>query len=129
VWHMIHVRTGSGQREAYLDDLSRTWVRQVALAEEMGFVLRHHVLTKWPSDTDDWDVMIVEVFPNMAAYDTFWENWARVDAKVLADREQEATAMKEVAAVRTMLGVQIAREIFLQPPPSRTATAHPPPAP
>jgi len=116
VWHMIHMRTAPGSREAYLDSLSRTWIKQVELAEKMGFVLGHHILTKWPANPDDWDVLIIEIFPNMAAYDSFWENWALVDAQILPDpREQDAVGA-EVVATRTMLGVQISREIFLKPP-------------
>ncbi len=116
VWHMIKIRTASGKREAYLDTMSRTWQRQVALAEEMGFVLTHHVLTKWPPDEDDWDVMIVELFPNMAAYDEFWQNWAKVDAATIPSRDDESQVMTDIAAIRTFQGVEIAREIFFLPP-------------
>jgi len=111
VWHMIYMRTASGQREAYLKSLSGVWREQVELAEVMGFVLDHHVLTKWPSDPDDWDVLIIEIFPNMAAYDTFWEDWAKVDAKILEDAERQKEIQAAVVAERTMLGVQIAREV------------------
>ena len=116
VWHMIYVRTGPGQREAYLDSLSGTWTAQVELAEEMGFVLDHHVLTKWPTSPDDWDVLIIEIFPDMAAYDTFWEDWARVDAAILESREDEAEVSARVTAERTLLGIHVAREVFLNPP-------------
>ena len=116
VWHMIYMRTGPGSREAYLDSLSRTWIKQIELAEQMGFVLDHHVLTKWPGNLDDWNVLIIEIFPNMASYDSFWENWALVDAQILPDQRQQDAVSAEVVAKRTMLGVQIAREVFLKPP-------------
>ncbi len=112
VWHMIYMRTGPGQHTQYLESLSGVWKQQIELAEEMGFVLDHRVLTKWPSSPDDWDVLIIEVFPNMAAYDSFWENWAEVDAEVLRTREAEAEAGEQVRAERIMLGVQIAREVL-----------------
>jgi len=112
VWHMIYMRTGPGQRAQYLKSLSGVWKQQIDLAKEMGFVLDHRVLTKWPSSTDDWDVLIIEVFPNMAAYDSFWENWAEVDAEIHRSREAEAKAGEQVRAERTMLGVQIAREVI-----------------
>ena len=111
VWHMIYMRTAPGHREAYLKSLSGVWRDQVELAEKMGFVVDHHVLTKWPSDPSDWDVLIIEIFPNMAAYDTFWEDWAKVDAKILEDEERQKEIQAAVVAERTMLGVQIAREV------------------
>lgn len=113
VWHMIYMRTGPGQRTQYLESLSGVWRQQVELAEEMGFVLDHRVLTKWPSSPDDWDVLIIEVFPNMGAYDSFWENWAKVDAEILS-REDDDAANASVRAERTMLGVQSAREVIFR---------------
>lgn len=114
VWHMIYMRTGPGQRTQYLESLSGVWKQQIDLAEEMGFVLDHRVLTKWPSSTDDWDVLIIEVFPNMAAYDSFWENWAEVDAEILRNREDEVEANASIRAERTLLGVQSAREVIFR---------------
>ena len=115
VWHMIKIRTASGKREVHLDSLSRLWRKQVKLAEKMGFVLKHHVLTKWPHDESDWDVMIIEVFPNMAAYDEFWQNWAKVDAAILPSRTGETEAMTNLAEFRTFQGVEISREVFFLP--------------
>ncbi|HEX9563766.1 MAG TPA: hypothetical protein VF981_07335 [Gemmatimonadaceae bacterium] len=124
VWHMIKVRTAPGQQNAYLQQLAGTWSRQVRLAEEMGFVLDHHVLTKWPADPADWDVLIIEIFPNMASYDTFLENWARVDAAVLPAEEREGGQV-DLNAIRTTLGVQIAREVRFKSAPQSPAI--PPP--
>ena len=115
VWHMIYLRTASGHRERYLDALRRTWTQQVTLAEEMGFVLDHHVLTKWPGDEDDWDVLIIEIFPNMASYDSFWENWAQVDDQILASRDVEEQVGEQVRAERRLIGVKIAREVLFRP--------------
>lgn len=114
VWHMIYMRTGPGQQTQYIESLSGVWKQQIELAEEMGFVLDHHVLAKWPASPGDWDVLIIEIFPNMAAYDEFWENWAKVDAEILRTRQQEQEAGERVRAERTMLGVQIAREVLFR---------------
>jgi hypothetical protein len=83
-------------------------------------VLQHHVITKWPASPEDWDVLIIEIFPNMASYDTFWKDWAEVDAEIVADRAQEQEGTTRINVVRTMLGVQIGREIHLNSPDQRT---------
>ena len=115
VWHMIYIRTESGHRERYLEALNTTWEKQAALAEELGFLVDHHVLTKWPGDPEDWDVLIIEIFPNMAFYDSFWENWARVDEQTLETREEEENVGEQVRAERELLGVHIAREVLFKP--------------
>jgi hypothetical protein len=72
-----------------------------------------------PANPDDWDVLIIEIFPNMASYDTFWKDWAEVDAEIVADRAQEQEGTTRINAVRTMLGVQIGREVHLKSPDQR----------
>jgi hypothetical protein len=118
VWHMIYVRTAPGQKDTYLEMLSGIWTRQVGLAEEMGFVVDHKVLTKWASAPEDWNVLIIEIFPNMASYDSFRENWAKVDAAVVPDEADQKRAQADVNAIRTTLGVQIAREVLFESPPT-----------
>jgi hypothetical protein len=43
----------------------------------------YKVLTKWSSNPDDWNIMVIEMFPNMASYDTFWEDWAAIDVETV----------------------------------------------
>lgn len=114
VWHMVFVRTETGHREAYLDNLGKVFRVQMELAKDMGFVLDYKVIAKWPASPDDWDVLIIEKFPNMAAYDTFWEDFARVDAAVLNDPEMERQIAGLLNAERKLLGYQIGREVILK---------------
>jgi hypothetical protein len=79
VWQIMTFRTPPGKTELYLQNIAMVWEHQLKLAVEQDVLLDYKVLTRWSSSPDDWNVMVVEIFPDMASYDTFWEDWARVD--------------------------------------------------
>ena len=116
VWQIMTFRVPPQNRETHLRNLATVWEHQAKLAQEMGFLLDYKILTKWPAHPEDWNVMMIEIFPNMASYDDFWENWAAVDS-----RTQYAEAFAErMAALQPTdsewLGTVFAREVFLIDP-------------
>ena len=116
VWQIMTFRVPPGKREAHLKNLATVWEHQAKLAQEMGFLLDYKILTKWPAHPQDWNVMLIEVFPNMASYDTFWEDWLAVDERTQYS-EAFAERMKALQPTGSeWLGTQFAREVFLIDP-------------
>ena len=74
VWQIMTFRAPPGRVEMSLSNTSKVWRHQLELAKEMGFMTDYKILTKWASSPDDWNIMVVEIFPNWASYDTFWED-------------------------------------------------------
>ncbi len=115
VWQIMTFRTAPGKTEAYLKNIATVWELQLKLAVEQGVLLDYKVLTKWSSSPDDWNVMVVEMFPNMASYDTFWEDWAEIDAETVDKPEfQERFGRLEDTGTE-FLGTVFAREVRLKP--------------
>lgn len=116
VWQIMTFRAPPGKRETHLRNLATVWEQQAKLAKEMGFLLDYKILTKWPANPDDWNIMMIEIFPNMAAYDTFWENWLKVDE--LTQYSPEFTErMDSLQKTGTeWLGTVFAREVALIDP-------------
>jgi hypothetical protein len=85
------------------------------LAVEKKVLVDYKVLTKWSSSPDDWNIMVVEIFPNMASYDTFWEDWAAIDTETVdTPKFQERMAQMESTGTQ-FLGTVFAREVRLKP--------------
>ncbi len=83
VWQMMTFRTAPGKTELHLKNIATVWEHQLKLAVEKGVLVDYKVLTKWSSHPDDWNTMVIEIFPNMASYDTFWQDWADIDAETV----------------------------------------------
>jgi len=116
VWQIMTFRVPVGKREIYLKNLATVWEHQAKLAQQMGFLLDYKILTKWPSNPDDWNVMMIEIFPNMAAYDEFWENWNAVDQQTQYAPEYAERMEALQPTGSEWLGTIFAREVFLLDP-------------
>jgi hypothetical protein len=115
VWQIMTFRTPPGKTEIYLKNIATVWERQLMLAVEMGVLNDYKVLTKWSSSPDDWNVMVIEIFPDMASYDTFWEDWASIDEETVERPEfqERFTRLEETGT--EFLGTIFAREVLLKP--------------
>ena len=115
VWQIMTFRAPPGRIEARLKNMAMVWEHQLKLAVEKGVLVDYKVLTKWSADPDDWNIMVIEIFPDMAAYDTFWEDWAEIDAETV-DLPEYQEKMKEMTGTGTeFLGTVFAREVKLKP--------------
>ena len=66
VWQIMTFRTAAGKTELMLRNIATVWEHQLKLAVEKNVLLDYKVLTKWSSSPDDWNIMVIEIFPNMA---------------------------------------------------------------
>ena len=115
VWQMMTFRTAPGRTEAHLKNIATVWEHQLKLAVKNGVLVDYKVLTKWSSSPDDWNIMVIEIFPNMASYDTFWEDWAAIDAETVDTREFQERLERRQSTGTEFLGTVFAREVHLKP--------------
>jgi len=115
VWQIMKFRTAPGKTELSLKNIATVWEHQLKLAVEKGVLNDYKVLTKWSSHPDDWNIMVIEIFPNMASYDTFWEDWAEIDAETVdtPDFRERFDRLEETGT--QFLGTEFAREVHLKP--------------
>jgi len=116
VWQMMTFRTAPGKTELHLKNIATAWEHQLKLAVKKGVLVDYKVLTKWSSNPDDWNIMVIEIFPNMASYDTFWEDWAAIDTETVDTPEFRGRldSLKSTADTQ-FLGTVFAREVLLKP--------------
>jgi len=116
VWQIMTFRTAPGKTEMHLKNIATAWEHQLKLAVKKDVLVDYKVLTKWSSSPDDWNIMVIEIFPNMASYDTFWEDWAAIDAETVDKPEfQERLSRLQSTADTQFLGTVFAREVRLKP--------------
>ena len=116
VWQMMTFRTAPGKTELHLKNIATAWEHQLKLAVKKGVLVDYKVLTKWSANPDDWNIMVIEIFPNMASYDTFWEDWAAIDAETvdLPEFRERLDRLKSTSDTQ-FLGTVFAREVRLKP--------------
>ena len=115
VWQIMTFRTQPGKTELQLRNIATVWEHQLKLAVQKGVLEDYKVLTKWSSNPDDWNIMVIEIFPNMASYDTFWQDWAAIDAATVDTDEYKARMDGLQSTGTQFLGTVFAREVRLNP--------------
>lgn len=115
VWQIMTFRTAPGKTEISLKNIATVWEHQLKLAVKKGVLVDYKVLTKWSASPDDWNIMVIEIFPNMASYDTFWEDWAAIDAETVDTPEFEERFERLQSTGTQFLGTAFAREVRLKP--------------
>ncbi len=115
VWQIMTFRTAPGKTEISLRNIATVWEHQLKLAVEKDVLVDYKVLTKWSSSPEDWNIMVIEIFPNMASYDTFWEDWAAIDAETVDLPEFKERFERLESTGTEFLGTVFAREVHLKP--------------
>ena len=115
LWQIMTFRTDPGKTELQIRNIAAVWEQQLKLAEEKAVLLDYEVLTKWSSNPEDWNVMVIELLPNIASFDTFWEDWAEIDAETIDTPAFEARFGRLEPTGTQFLGTVFAREVFLKP--------------
>ena len=114
VWDISYVRTEPGQFDAYAEELSTLWQRLMERAKEEGYVLSYKVLSAPPSNRDDWNLMLLIEYPNMAALDNADERFDPLVAEVIGSIDESNRATAERRRLREILGGKLARELVLR---------------
>jgi hypothetical protein len=115
VWQIMTFRTAPGKTEISLKNIATVWEHQLKLAVEKDVLVDYKVLTKWSSGPEDWNIMVIEIFPNMASYDTFWEDWAAIDEETVDTPEFQERFERLESTGSEFLGTVFAREVHLKP--------------
>jgi len=115
VWQIMTFRTAPGKTELHLKNIATVWEHQLKLAVKKEVLIDYKVLTKWSSSPDDWNIMVIEIFPNMASYDTFWKDWAAIDSETIEKPEFQERFERMQSTGTEFLGTVFAREVHLKP--------------
>jgi hypothetical protein len=114
VWEVELIRTKPGMTNDYLKNLAASWRKQCEEAKKQGLMLSYKILLGSAANKDDWDVMLIYEFKNMAALDGVGEKWEAITAKFIGSQEQVTAVYTKRSEIREVFGSKIVREISLK---------------
>jgi hypothetical protein len=107
---MSFIRTEPGRFDDYLKNLNGLWRKANEEAMKQGLVLSYKVVAANAATKDDWDLLLLVEYKNMAAFDG-------LDAKVraivnkLASEEEQEKGTESRAKMREIIGGKLGREL------------------
>jgi hypothetical protein len=114
VWTMTMVRTKAGMDDDYLRQISGTVKPVYDEEKKQKIILDYKILQGDAMGPNDYNIVIMVEYPNMAALDGLREKMDPLIEKVMGNEDQRrATAVKRLD-IREILGTKTLREITLK---------------
>jgi hypothetical protein len=114
VWSIGFVKTVPGMTNDYYKNLADNWMKMNEAAKKEGLVLSYKVLHGPAANTEDWDIMLMVEYKNMAAMDGMAEKMEALSGKLLGSQDTRRVGAEKRNEIREILGGKLAREIILK---------------
>jgi hypothetical protein len=80
-------------------------------AKAQGLILSYKILSGTSSNPDDWDIMLMEEYKNLAAMEGNDEKWEAISAKVVGNDDAQGKLRDARVNMRSIYGVKVFREV------------------
>ena len=114
VWVLTMIKTKAGLGDDYIKSLSQTVKPVYEEEKKQKIILDYKILNGDASGSQDFNILIMVEYPNMAALDALRDKMDPIVEKVMCSEDQRrATAVKRLD-IREILGTKTMREITLK---------------
>jgi len=110
VWTMSFIKVNPGQDETYLYSLKTSWKAVHDEAIKQGLILSYKILAGNASSPDDWNLVLMVEYKNLASMEGNDEKWDAIQSKILPPADMKKL-MESRVAVRTIYGDKLLREV------------------
>ncbi len=120
VWTVRMVHTEAMSKQEYLNQLTTYYIPQMEAAKAQGLILNYRILSGTYSGVDDFDVMLMVEFPNMAALDpdpareAKWKAITDTLNEKLGGADKVKAFRSDINDLRTFHGEKIMRTVVLK---------------
>jgi hypothetical protein len=115
VWTISFIRMKPGMETAYLDYLAGPWKANQEAAKKEGLILSYRVITTEGHNPNDWNVMLMTEYKDLATMEANEDKGDALAQKVVGPDEKQRQGYKDRLEIREVMGVRLAREIRLEP--------------
>jgi hypothetical protein len=114
VWTLGFIRVNAGMDDDYLNNLRANWKRINDEAKRQGLVLSYKVISAPAANRDDWDLLLMVEYKNMAALDGLRQKSEPIMAKLIGPQSERRTRAVQRNEIREIIGGKLGRELILR---------------
>ena len=107
VWSITLVKVKPGMLDDYLKNLIGLWKKENEQAKKDGLVLSYKVINAPAANRDDWNLMLMVEFKNMAALDETDAKFRAINLKLFS-QEQQKKQVQARAEIREITASNLA---------------------
>jgi hypothetical protein len=114
VWDVTMVRTKYGMDDDYLKALAKVFRATNDEAKKEGLIIDYKILLGTPANAQDYNILLLTEYKNMAALDGLRDKLDPINAKLVGNEDVQRQGVLKRAEVREILGDKLMREITLK---------------
>jgi hypothetical protein len=114
VWQITMVKTKTGMSDDYLKALATIFKSTNDEAKKQGIIKDYKILIGDAATQQDYDILLMIEYPNMAALDGLREKTDPIGAKMVGSEDQQRQLAVKRLEIREVMGDKTMREISLK---------------
>lgn len=111
VWAASFIKTNAGMGQDYLNSLKTTWKAVHDEAIKQGLVVSYKILDGEAANPEDWNVLLLVEYKNLASMEGTDDKWDAIYKKVIGDEAASKQLRDNRVSMRTIYGGKLLREI------------------
>ena len=114
VWQITMVKTKTGMGDDYLKALASIFKSTNDEAKKQGIIKDYKILIGDAATQQDYDILLMVEYPNMAALDGLRDKTDPIGAKMIGNDDQQRQLAVKRLEIREIMGDKTMREITLK---------------
>ena len=115
VWSIGFIQMKPGMETAYLNYVAGDWKREQEALKKDGQIISYKVLTTESHGSDDWNIMLMTEYKNLATMEANEVKADNLAQTVSGNDEKQMQGYRDRLQIREVLENRLAREIVLEP--------------
>jgi len=112
VWSVGMIKTNANMSKEYLKQLKSTWIAVHDEAVKQGLILSYKVLSGVSANPEDFDVLLLVEYKNMASMEGQDAKWDDIYKKVVGNDDAQKKLNEARLVMRTVYGGKLFRELL-----------------
>jgi len=110
-WTVSFIQVKNGMGADYLNSLKTTWKVVQDEGIKQGLILSYKIFEGNASNPDDWQIMLMVEYKNLASMEGNDDKWDAIQKKVVGNEEDQKKLRELRVNMRTMYGTKLLREV------------------
>jgi 5-bromo-4-chloroindolyl phosphate hydrolysis protein len=106
------IKTNANMSEDYIKSLKTTWKAVHDEAIKQGLILSYKILVGTAANPEDWDIMLLAEYKNLASMDGTEDKWDAIEKKVVGNDDAQKKLNETRVNMRTIYGGKMLREVI-----------------
>ena len=111
VWQVGFIKVSANMTIDYLNNLKANWKATHDEAVKQGLIVSYKILEGTAANPEDWDIMLMTEFKNLAAMEGSEDKWEAISKKIIGGEDAMKKLNESRVSMRTIYGGKLLKEV------------------